>query len=78
MSAITEDDLKKFIKDTFSNVKKTKRYLIIGPDFIPKMRKEQGDKYAYDFLTAVNIQCGQDTLNYIEEFIKEYENSLKN
>lgn len=77
MSALTEDDLKKFVKDMFSNIKPTKRYIILGPDFIPSLRKNEGDEYAYNFISAVNIQCGQDALNYIEEFIKEYENSLK-
>lgn len=78
MNALTEYDFKKFVKDIFSNVKPTKRYIMIGPDFIPEMRKGQGDKYTYDFVTNINIQCGQDALDYIEKFIKEYENSLKN
>ena len=73
MPEISKDDFLNWTKDLFTNVTATPRYLIIADDFIKTMRETEGDEYAYNFIISTHIMCGQETLDYIEKFKKEYE-----
>nr|WP_320022097.1 hypothetical protein [uncultured Draconibacterium sp.] len=52
-----------------------KRTVVIGPDFAKAYRKEIGDDKFYAWVTSewIEIQCGEETYNYIQEFVKWYE-----
>ncbi|WP_163321689.1 hypothetical protein [Draconibacterium mangrovi] len=72
---LTNDDLTAFVKQVFSNNSVEPRRLIIGPDFAPAYRKEHGDDEFYELVTSkhIQLQCGEETYNYIMDFVKWYE-----
>ena len=71
----TVSDIETWAKQLFTNVPRTKRTVVIGPDFAKAYRKEIGDDKFYAWVTSewIEIQCGEETYNYIQEFVKWYE-----
>ena len=74
MGEITEQDLKDFIKETFSSVRKEPAQMVLGLDFIKGIRKQEGDDGLYNFLCNVVVLCCDDAHDYLQKFIKEYKN----
>ena len=77
---LTSEDFEKWIKEIFvNNDKSQKRWMVIDHATIIGLREEMGDDWLYSFVKSVNIMCGEDTANYIENFVNEHENrSAKN
>lgn len=77
---LTSEDFEIWIKEIFTNNNKPqKRWMIIDYATVVGLRKEMGDDWFYSFVKSVNIMCGEDTANYIENFVNEHENrSTKN
>lgn len=79
--ALTEEDIQLWTETLFSGGAPEGMEMYLGPGFVPNMRKMHGDEDTYMFLRGISVRGDDDTLEYIERFMMEYElwsNPLKN
>lgn len=69
----TTDDLREWIEGLFNNVPDTPRHVLLGYDYLVEYRKQHGDDKFYEFVTTMNIQCGDKAHSYIEKFVAWHE-----
>lgn len=68
----TVDKFKKFIEQLEFVPPKTPQ-MMLGLDFVKGVREQHGDDGLYNFIKEVDILCGGDTYDYLNDFIKKYE-----